>query len=69
MCECFACMCTPFVYSVTGDLKRALYPLELESHIIVNHHVGAGYLFWVLGKSSPPGPPFDSYTTFFSQIC
>lgn len=55
------------MYSVTGDLKRALYPLELESHIIVNHHMGAECLLWVLCKSSPPGPPFDPYTTFFSQ--
>ena len=32
--------------------KRVLDPLELELQMVVNHHVGAGNVTWVLSKSS-----------------
>lgn len=32
--------------------QRTLDTLKLESHIIVNHHVGAGIRTWVLWKKS-----------------
>ena len=42
--ECFACMyvCTPYVQSARGVLKRVSGHLDLELGIVVSHHVGVG---------------------------
>ena len=36
------CMCTTCVPGAQSSLKRMPYPLELELHIVISHHVSAG---------------------------
>jgi hypothetical protein len=46
------CICAT-VQAVPAEARAGhQFPLDLELHMIVSHHVGAGNLTWVLWKSS-----------------
>lgn len=53
LCVWVLCLfeCAPYACSAHGDQKRASDPPELELHMVLSHHVGAGNETLVLWKS------------------